>query len=240
MPSPLGHALAGVTLGLMARGAAHPDESTVAPAGSRAVRRGQARDPRWRRAATFAMLGVLPDVDLLFGVHSTYTHSIGAVAIVFTGAWLILRRQLPAATSTSSRSTPWLRMAGPRGRLACAVALAYGSHLLLDWLGHDPMPPRGITALWPFSTAYYEADLHLFMPISRRYWLDAFWRHNLMAVARELPLLVPCAVLAWWWAGRRIQDSGFGIQDSGNRIRETGNREQGTENGKQDSGNRPA
>jgi hypothetical protein len=203
MPSPVGHALAGVAVGLVAAGRPDRDESTVASTESRDVRHRLARDPRWRRAAVFAMLGVLPDVDLLFGVHSTYTHSIGAVVLVLAAAWLIIRPGPRAGppTSPSSRRRPPL--VGRPARLACAAALAYGSHILLDWLGHDPTPPIGITALWPFSAAYYDSGLHLFMPISRRYWLDSFWHHNLVAIARELLLLLPCVVLAWWWGAPR-------------------------------------
>lgn len=217
MPSPVGHALAGMAVGLVTAGRPDHGESTHPPAGSGGVRGRLARDPRWRGAAVFAMLGVLPDIDLLFGVHSRYTHSLGAVAIVLAAAWLIIRRCHLADTLTSAgrrvgRTRPTtrppqraglLRAFGRRRRLACAAALAYSSHILLDWLGHDPTPPIGITALWPFSAAYYESWLHLFMPISRRYWLESFWHHNLVAVASELLLLLPCAVLAWWWAAPR-------------------------------------
>lgn len=203
MPSPVGHALAGVAVGLVAAGRSDLNHSTVASAGSHSIRDRLAGDSRWRRAAVFAMLGVLPDVDLLFGVHSTYTHSIGAVAIVLAVAWLIIRPGLGAGTSASSHIPGRRRAVGDQRRLACAAALAYGSHILLDWLGYDPTPPLGITALWPFSAAYYTSGLHLFMPISRRYWLDTFWHHNLIAVARELLFLVPSVLLAWRWAEPR-------------------------------------
>ena len=43
--------------------------------------------------------------------------------------------------------------------IACAIALAYASHTLLDWLGTDSSPPIGIMALWPFSRDYYESHL---------------------------------------------------------------------------------
>jgi hypothetical protein len=46
-------------------------------------------------------------------------------------------------------------------------------------------------ALWPFSRDYYESHLHVFMAISRRYWLPEFWTYNLRALARELLILVP-------------------------------------------------
>ena len=75
--------------------------------------------------------------------------------------------------------------------VALAVAAAYASHTLLDWLGSDTSPPIGIMALWPFSRDYYESRLHVFMAISRRYWLPEFWTYNLRALARELAILLP-------------------------------------------------
>jgi hypothetical protein len=48
-------------------------------------------------------------------------------------------------------------------------------------------------ALWPASRDYYESGLHVFMAISRRYWLPGFWTYNLRALARELVILAPVA-----------------------------------------------
>ena len=92
-----------------------------------------------------------------------------AAGIVFAGA----RRRCPTSTSWSARTAlythsigavrlvaVWRRRSGRRRRvcdagsraaLVVAAALAYGSHLLLDWLGDDTTPPIGIMALWPFS-----------------------------------------------------------------------------------------
>ncbi len=75
---------------------------------------------------------------------------------------------------------------------------AYASHVLLDWLGSDSSPPIGVMALWPFSRAYYESDLHVFMAISRRYYQG--WRfvtQNVLAVSLELVILVPVLALVW-------------------------------------------
>ncbi|MBA3231750.1 MAG: hypothetical protein H0T05_02920, partial [Acidobacteria bacterium] len=128
----------------------------------------------------FAALGALPDVDLLFGVHSMYTHSLGAVVLV-----LLVARPVTGA---------W--------RWATAAALAYASHLLLDWLGHDTTAPIGIMALWPLTSDYYESSLHLFLPISRRYWLPGFVAHNFTAMARELLWIGPFALFAYWRLSR--------------------------------------
>jgi membrane-bound metal-dependent hydrolase YbcI (DUF457 family) len=162
MPSPVGHALAGMAAGWLVAGvqASRTDLSL--------------RPWRWpvlvqRQAARFATLGMLPDVDFLFGTHSTYTHSIGA-ALVVGLAVLALGRP-------------------PRVRTAVACAAAYGTHILLDWSGNDTTPPLGVMALWPFTDGFYQSSLHWFMAISRRYWLLNFWTHNLTAVAREIAIL---------------------------------------------------
>ena len=180
MPSPVGHALAGLAVGVLAAGPRALVRAIDPPAAKRPI------DTALLAMLPFAALGALPDVDLLFGVHSMYTHSVGAAAAVL----------LIARVVTGS----W--------RWAVAASLAYATHLLLDWLGHDTTPPIGIMALWPFRPDYYQSDLHLFLPISRRYWVDGFLAHNLTAVARELVIVGPIAFLAYWRlmrvAGRRM------------------------------------
>ena len=58
-----------------------------------------------------------------------------------------------------------------RPRWGAAVALAWASHILLDWLSNDTRPPLGVMALWPFTREYYKAGIEIFPPVSRRYWL---------------------------------------------------------------------
>jgi inner membrane protein len=160
VPSPIGHALAGIATGWM-----------VDP-----PRRGDRR-AALRRAALFAAAATAPDLDLLVGAHSGPTHGLGAAVMLGALVWA------------------WRRTTGrPHARLtALATALAYASHILLDWLGTDSSPPVGIMALWPFSHEYYESRLHVFMAISRRYWLPEFWTYNLRALVRELAVLIPVA-----------------------------------------------
>jgi hypothetical protein len=123
--------------------------------------------PSWR--STAALVAV--------GSHSTYTHSIGAVALVTAVAWAVTRDH----------------------RWALALGAAWASHLLLDWMGSDTSHPIGIMALWPFSTAHYQSTLYLFDAISRRYWLpEQFIWGNLRAAAREVAILLPIAVAAAW------------------------------------------
>jgi LexA-binding, inner membrane-associated putative hydrolase len=138
----------------------------------------------FRRRAGLALACVLaavvPDLDLLFRSHRAYTHSIGAVAIVALVAWLVMRRGPHTLGST------------------LAMTAAYGSHLLLDWLGKDSSNPPGLMALWPFSSGFYISGLDLFKEVSRRYWsLDEFVLGNLNTLGWELLTLGPLAALAW-------------------------------------------
>jgi membrane-bound metal-dependent hydrolase YbcI (DUF457 family) len=152
-----------------------------------------ARGPRpLRRRSTFAfaLLGMAADLDLVVGAHRGPTHSLAAALLVGATAWLIVRGRRPDA-----------------GRFAAAGALAYGSHVLLDWLGTDTSPPVGVPALWPVSSAYYEAPWHIFEPISRRFSQpELFWMPNMVAVTREVLILVPIVALVWW-ARTRTQRS---------------------------------
>jgi hypothetical protein len=156
-----------------------------------APRRGQL--PAWAgQAALFATLGMLPDIDFLFGTHSTYTHSLGAAILV--GAVALV-------AANASRIAPLAGDTRAPVRFALACALAYGSHVVLDALGDDTTPPIGIMALWPLTPDFYQTDLRWFMAISRRYWLPGFWTHNLTAVLWEVILLGPIAALVFWLRG---------------------------------------
>lgn len=178
MPSPVGHALGGLIAG-----------GLVAPrSGRREARgangRGDDADPR--RSApgcafwTFAALGALPDVDLLFGTHSTYTHSVGAVCVVMI-----------VVTAARRGLSGWRRKTGVLS--AAAAGAAYASHLLLDWLGTDTSAPIGIMALWPWSTDFYHAGAAWFLPVSREIFTRAFWVGVPLAVVTELAVLGPIA-----------------------------------------------
>src|SRR6266480_3689634 len=82
------------------------------------------------------LLANLADVDFLFGLHRSFTHSLAAavfVAVAVTCVW---------------------RIAGTFWRSAALYFLAYGSHLLIDLftgtkLGWNTTAP-GIPLLWPW------------------------------------------------------------------------------------------
>jgi hypothetical protein len=153
MPSPLGHALAAAAAGWIA---APPDDRS--PAGMA------------RAGALFAVLGAVPDVDLLFNWHQGPTHSLGAAVVAGLVAGAITRR----------------------ARVGAAAWCAYASHVLLDWLGADTAPPFGVMALWPVSHDYYLSRLSVFAGVLRHY-RPGFWSFNLKAVAREVVILAPIA-----------------------------------------------
>jgi membrane-bound metal-dependent hydrolase YbcI (DUF457 family) len=181
MPSPIGHALAGIAAGWLVAGA--PNVAKVVSTSA-----GKVPATFLLEVGLFGALATVPDVDLLFGAHSGPTHSVGAAAVVGLAAFVSARR-------LGARHA---------GRLALACVAAYASHVLLDWLGSDSSPPIGVMALWPFSRAYYESDQHVFMAISRRYYQGwRFVRQNVLAVSLELVILVPVLALVWRFRGRR-------------------------------------
>ena len=69
MPSPVGHALAAIAVGTVAR------------------ERGAIARP-WLVAGILAAIGIAPDLDLLWNRHSRETHSLGAAIVVASiAAW---------------------------------------------------------------------------------------------------------------------------------------------------------
>src|SRR5262249_14759306 len=152
MPSPVGHALAGIAVAWAA------DVLDRRPSSGRLV-------------AVSAGLAMLPDADLLIpSAHRTGTHSLLAAALVLIIATVVTGKV--------------------RHSLICASAFA--SHLLLDWLGADNSPPRGLQLFWPFSDAWYISDLDIFRETVRRQFLTApSVKQNVIAVVRELAILVP-------------------------------------------------
>lgn len=165
MPTPIAHALGGVAAGCLVR------ISAALVTRGRAPEAPLLRIEGRRALAALAFLGMLPDADFLLGMHRSVTHSVGATLIAAALGWASVRE----------------------GRLLAAVtvAAAYGSHLLLDWLGTDPAAPHGIMAWWPWTEEFYLSDAPLFMRVCREYWLPDCWRNNILALGRELLVLVP-------------------------------------------------
>jgi membrane-bound metal-dependent hydrolase YbcI (DUF457 family) len=140
--------------------------------------------------AAAAGAAVAPDLDLLIGLHRAHTHSLGAVFLVGVMSWLALRGRVPSPI-----------------RAALVLTSAYGSHLVLDWMGKDSSSPPGLTIMWPFSEAYYVSGWNLFGEVSRRYWRpQEFVFGNVAALAWEMLVLVPVLLLAWAvWSKRTLE-----------------------------------
>lgn len=184
MPSPLGHAIAGVTVAWVAD-SLHPGAARGAPDAER-------DGHTWRVSLWCALAAVVPDLDLLVGSHRTYSHSLGAVILAGLVAWAVAGR-----------------MKMPAVRTGIVVGAAYGSHLLLDWLGRDTLTNAGLMALWPLTSAFYMSGMDLFLDVSRRYWRpEEFILGNARTALRELLLLLPLAGVAWW--GRRLREGSDG------------------------------
>jgi membrane-bound metal-dependent hydrolase YbcI (DUF457 family) len=190
MPSPIGHALGGLIVGFALDRPPFSGDVRPLPGGPPSLPNlgphPTSVPVRLRLSVTSvpfisAVAACLPDLDFLWGRHNMETHSIGFALLVGVAVYAWQR---------------WTRVA-----IACALAVA--SHVLFDWLGSDDTPPLGVMALWPFSNAFYFANAFVFEAISRRYWLSNFFTHNLLAVAREIAILLPIVIAVRFVRGRQ-------------------------------------
>jgi membrane-bound metal-dependent hydrolase YbcI (DUF457 family) len=129
----VGHALMGTAIGILSLPSAKP--------------------LRWKIAyfTAFALLGNLPDLDLLYWGHQRYDISDSLFVTLLVGALItVLFAWLPSVR----------QHVGGRGVVLAGI-LAWLSHLLLDsFYNHG----RGIAIFWPLSTA------HVALPIP---WFSA-------------------------------------------------------------------
>jgi len=179
MPSPIGHALAGLTVawvfGPPAAVPAHPSSGWLR------------RLPPLTVACAAA--AVLPDLDLVsYPFHRTATHSVGMSVLVFI---------------VTAGVTRWVT-GRIRWKTALILSAAQATHILLDWLGVDRRPPFGLEALWPFSHTWYISGWDVFLPTERREVLSMrAIGVNVQAVLRELAIMGPIAAAAWAFTRRR-------------------------------------
>jgi inner membrane protein len=187
VPSPIGHALAG---------------AAVVYAGDAIERR---RSPIGL-VATCALLGAVADLDLLLPRHHrSFTHSLTAVAFILivaaavTGEVTHLRAPRYGGQARG-RASRFGGQGGEQGRwrIALLCACAYATHLLLDWLGADALPPYGLQLFWPFVNGFFVSGLNLFAETERRHLFSGpTLVQNLWAAAQEVAILAPIAGGLW-------------------------------------------
>jgi membrane-bound metal-dependent hydrolase YbcI (DUF457 family) len=173
MPSPVGHALAGLTVHLL-------------------TARDRTELTSVRHAAVAVGAALAPDLDFLLRLvdgsnhHQGASHSIGAALLA------------AAAVAVLAWVVRWPRALG----LGLAAAAGWGSHVLLDYFARDTHPPIGIPVLWPFAGGYFNSPLTLFLDIGRTLdWHTV--RHDALAVTWETAIMLPIVLAAWWWRWRR-------------------------------------
>ena len=171
MPTPIGHALAGIAVAWSAE-----PESRL----SSVVR--ALGEPL---TLVCVALAVLPDADLLYPpIHRSVTHSIGATILVAIVA--------ASVTGWVTGKIQW--------RIVSVCAAAHASHLLLDWLGTDRnYSPFGIQLLWPFDQGWYQSGWDLFLQVERRDPLSfATIRVDVAAALREIAIVGSIVVAIWF------------------------------------------
>ena len=126
------------------------------------------------------LLANAPDLDFLPGIvldhpnafHRGVTHTLGATVVVAAVLWATAR---------------WCRAGRPWWWVAFGT-VAYSSHLLVDWLTVDAVPPYGIQALWPLTDQWLHAPFNLLGEVI----LDASGRSAFLR-----SLVTPAALFAW-------------------------------------------
>lgn len=184
MPSPLGHSLAGLAIGLAAEPAAVGQTSGA-------------------RLSSFAIVGAVvaavPDLDLIYPhMHRGISHSVGATAFLMIIAAVV--------TGWVTGRIQW--------RWVLLVGAAHASHILMDWMGTDHYEPAGLQALWPFNRTYYISGWDIFPPTERRLYLPEAWIINLHAFLAEVGLMVPIVVVAFLVKRTRRNRGLTSVQDS--------------------------
>jgi membrane-bound metal-dependent hydrolase YbcI (DUF457 family) len=167
MPSPVGHALAGLTVHVL-------------------TARGEGELSSLLRAGIITSAALAPDLDLLGSLfdgqnhHQHEWHSVGFATLAAIGVAL------------AGRLWGWTRPIA----LGFAAGLGWTSHLLLDYLEVDTSPPIGLMALWPFSRRYFHFPRPLFLDIGRTLeWATV--RHDALAMCLEVVVLAPILLIAW-------------------------------------------
>jgi membrane-bound metal-dependent hydrolase YbcI (DUF457 family) len=180
MATPIGHALVGLGI-------------HVASARDAAELRSPAR------ALALVLAAIAADADLALRLvdgqnhHQGVTHSLGFALLV----------GIVAATAV------WRWGARRAVRLGLLVALAWGSHGLVDFLSGDSSPPLGPMLFWPATRTHFLSPWSVFSDTVRSLHWPVVW-HNAWALARELAILVPALAVVARLRGFTRRDVSFG------------------------------
>ncbi len=144
------------------------------------------------RRVPVVVLACAPDLDVFAGLldgdpsgkHARATHSLSAAALVAVGAGAV----------GALRGHRFVRWGG-------TALAAYGSHLLLDYLGKESESGEGMELYWPFSHRRAASERGWFPTFTSKSKGRGFWRgllswHNARTVAHEVLMLGPPALLA--------------------------------------------
>ncbi len=180
MPSPVGHSLIGLGLGL----------GVLSPRGAWRDLLAFARR-NWAALLLVVAMANAPDVDYIPGVlvgrinayHHLYTHTLGWIALVAAGAWLVARAFRPGF------GWVWLPI----------FFAALATHLLADLVTEDTAAPYGIMALWPFTDRFYLSPVTIFRHLEKAEWADVFQLYNLKVLLLEALWCIPlvAGVVIW-------------------------------------------
>jgi len=181
MSTPLGHSLLGLIAGQL-----------VTPAPNQPHR-------HWLLFCVIA--GNAADLDFLPGLltgdlnryHHQASHSIVAALLAGVLVWRLLAGRSDQAS-----------------RAGLMTTLAYGSHLLADYVTADYRPPLGIPLFWPFSPDYFLSPYILLDGVkhgvpgdsSLTSLLQALSWHNLQLLLLEAVFFLPPLLLLSWWRKR--------------------------------------
>lgn len=161
MATPLGHFLAGATVGALCGGERRTGRPVLAG----------------------GLVAMAPDLDfipgLLLGEPARYHH-----AVTHTLLFALLAGMVAA-------------LAAPRARWRWTVLVggAYSSHLLLDFLTHDPSPPRGIPLFWPVISDALHSPIFVFPQVLHTIVCPVNL-HNFTVMLLEIALLGPLLAAA--------------------------------------------
>ena len=179
MPLPIAHSLAGTAI-----------YAVASPVGSA---------PRWKLWLAAMFLANGPDLDFLPGLmvgeparyHQGFTHSLAAGLVLAAVVWLFAHRS----------GLEWSAL-----RLAGAVCVLWGSHVVLDSLTVDLGAPFGVPMLWPFSSDHVHLA-NMFVHAQKTngrvevvpWLLSLFSRNNIGGSVLEVVIVAPPAIALWLW-----------------------------------------